>query len=236
LYSSFSDSAGTVGEDVMRTVVLRSLIPLVLSSFAAQAAIIHSEGFESGFNGYAPSTLTGDGANTWVLNPGFGPGANSGSGYAGVNSANSQDHVLTSPLINTTGLSGIQLRFFHDYNLESTFDGGTIEVAVDGGAFAYVPDSNFIQNGYNGVCLSCPNAVDAFNGNRAYLESIVNLDSFLAGSNFFQFRFRRTTDLAVQLTGWFVDDITVESGIPEPTTFVLFGAGLLALGALRRKG
>lgn len=137
--------------------------------------------------------------------------------------ANSPDHAWYASdvdvvsdqylaMVNPIVLSGQPtLRFWHDYNTEANYDGGVVEMSVDGGQWTDLgPLIN--QNGYNGVMYaSTYNPIagrHAFTGDSGgYLETAVDLEPYTGSSA--RVRFRLGTDITVGLDGWYVDDVTV---------------------------
>jgi len=130
-----------------------------------------------------------------------------------VNVAEISDQYLTSLVETAIGPDSV-LRFWHDYNLESGWDGGVVEVSTDGTVWDDVGPL-FTQNGYNSTLFASTNALSlrpAFTGSSgAYVESIVDLSSY-AGSMVF-IRFRLGTDSIIGAPGWYVDDVSIRSEV-----------------------
>ncbi|HXW01586.1 MAG TPA: hypothetical protein VEC93_24460, partial [Anaerolineae bacterium] len=108
----------------------------------------------------------------------------------------------------------LNLNFFHAYNLESGYDGGVVEISVNGGPFSDVGSANFIKNGYNATISqfdSSPIAGrPAFSGvSGVYVESVVSLGSLVDQGESFRIRFREANDPSVTADGWRVDDVKV---------------------------
>ncbi len=104
---------------------------------------------------------------------------------------------------------GTQLRFWHSFATEDTYDGGKVEISTNGGLTWSDLGSKMIKNGYNGnipVLNAAPISGDAFTGSSGgYIETIVDLDSFKGQRA--QIRFRMASDVLSGATGWFVDDV-----------------------------
>ena len=126
--------------------------------------------------------------------------------------------ILTSPSIPIT-VSGAVLTFRNRYNTEAGWDGGVLEISVDGGAFADIitAGGGFIQNGYNGtlgVSTNNPlNGRPAWNGNsNGFITSIVRLPAAAAGKSV-QLRWRFGADNNTvgpgANPGWNFDSISV---------------------------
>jgi len=106
-----------------------------------------------------------------------------------------------------------QMSFRHFYNLESRYDGGTLEIAIDGGAFVDIVEAggSFVQGGYNKVMYDdSPFAgAQAWSGSTSgFVLTVVNLPS-AALSKEVQFRWRMVTDYSTRSGGWFIDNYTL---------------------------
>ena len=121
------------------------------------------------------------------------------------------DQYLT--MANTVTPSGTSvLTFWHHYNLEDGFDGGVVEISVNGGGWTDL-GAQMTQSGYNGGPM--PTNYNSPIGNRnaftgdsgGYVETKVNLSSF-SGSTV-RIRFRLATDDSTPGNGWYIDDVTI---------------------------
>lgn len=128
------------------------------------------------------------------------------------------DKQLTTPAVNFSGASAF-IQFRNNFNLESGFDGGVLEVSVNNGAFVDVTSlagASFISGGYTAAIstgFSSPIAGrSAWTGNSGgYITTRVNLGGSLAGQSA-RFRFRMGSDTSVAGTGWRVDNVQIENG------------------------
>ena len=133
------------------------------------------------------------------------------------------DVYLVSPNVSLTGTTRPVLRFVHDFFTESGYDGGTVEINING-AWTKLNASAFTLNGYNGTISGAPNSTtldsDAFTGyrnpasfpNLTYSESRVDLSSFVGqdSDGVVQFRFRFGTDYCNGTdVGWYLDDVEI---------------------------
>ena len=116
------------------------------------------------------------------------------------------------------------LRFNHAYGFEDdgagAYDGGMLEVSVNGGAFADA-GSLLTEGGYNGTLTTISN--NPLEGRAAFVResngygsSRATLSS-LAGSNA-RFRFRIGTDGTADDLGWFIDDVRLYTCAAPPGT------------------
>ncbi len=123
------------------------------------------------------------------------------------------DSLLDSPVFNPT--AGAQLTFRNSYNTESTFDGGVLEISINGGAYQDIltAGGSFAGGGYNGTIsinfLSPIAGRQAWTGNSSgYVTTTVNLPPAAIGQPV-TFRFRMASDCSVGSTGWRVDTIAM---------------------------
>ena len=138
------------------------------------------------------------------------------------------DNRLDSPPLAITSTSS-QLAFRHKYDLENGFDGGVLEISVNGGSFNDILSAggSFVTNGYVGPLSSYyqnPLAGrQAWSGNsRNYITTLVNLPPGTAGQSI-QLRWRLGSDSSTGANGWFLDavsltqtDYTCCSGLARP--------------------
>ena len=127
------------------------------------------------------------------------------------------DNRLTSPPISIPSISP-QLSFQHRWNLESGYDGGILEISINGGAFTNIVTAggSFVSGGYNGtISTSYSNPIggaQAWTGdvNTSYTNTLLNLPPAAAGQNA-QFRWRLASDSSISVSGagWRVDSISL---------------------------
>lgn len=131
---------------------------------------------------------------------------------------------LTSPAIAIPGnATGLQLRFWHYYQLQNRRDGGRLELSINGGPWLSIDDpgsgATFGGNGYNNTILATGQlhqrsafaGLAAWTGNSGgFIESIVNIeDQAGAAGGTLRFRWIIATDASVPSVGWAVDDIAL---------------------------
>jgi hypothetical protein len=122
------------------------------------------------------------------------------------------DNSLFSPAIAIpaapgTGTNpGVQLSFRNNFNLEGGFDGGVLEISINGGAFLDIvaAGGSFAAGGYTGVIGptdSVLNGRDAWTGNsNGFITTIVNLPPASFGQNA-QLRWRTAYDTGTNPAG-----------------------------------
>jgi hypothetical protein len=127
------------------------------------------------------------------------------------------DSTLDTPTINITSNSA-QLTFRNSFNTESTFDGGVLEISINGGAFTDIltAGGSFVSGGYSGTIsvnfLSPIAGRQAWTGNSGgFITTTANLPAAAAGQPV-KLRFRMASDCSVSATGWRIDSIRVADG------------------------
>ncbi len=134
----------------------------------------------------------------------------------------STDSYLDTPPFE---LGGGILYFRHFFDLEEEYDGGVIEVSVDGGPYAdlLAAGGSFNFGGYNGTIspdfMSPIGNRRAWTGNsQGYVTTAVIFPSAYLGHTV-TLRFRLTTDCSEGGAGWSIDSIEYvdNSGCPTPT-------------------
>jgi bacillolysin len=163
------------------------------------------------------SDFTSSGASAWRVNDEL-TGCSSGEWTS--------DVYLVSPPVSLLGATSPTLRFVHDFFTEGGYDGGTIEINLNG-TWTKLESADFTLNPYNGqmsVDSTAPNwtplSRQVFTGyrtpgtfpNLAYSESRVALGPYLArdADKVVQFRFRFGTDFCNGTDiGWYLDDVEV---------------------------
>lgn len=211
--------------------------PPLLTCTEGKREIELVEDFEAGLGGFTvgnmpsnPLTWT---ARDWVVTTAV-PGGRTGQVAFGIDpsigdcSTDLENGVIymTSPTIQFLPNSSEQmLTFDHYVATEFSWDGGTLEVSVNGGAFTQVPASAFAFNPYNSTLRSSFTGNDnplaglpAFTGldegsvGGSWGTSHVDLQSLgVTANDTIQLRWQMGTDSCTGLDGWYVDDVSVTS-------------------------
>ena len=140
-----------------------------------------------------------------------------------------RDKRLDTPNM-VIGSAAAQVSFRNFYDLESTFDGGVLEVSspnINGGTFTDVTDAavggSFVTGGYNAtistIFMSPIAGRMAWSGSAGgYINTVANLGPNVAGQTI-KLRFRMASDNSVAATGWRIDTILVNDpgACPSPT-------------------
>lgn len=126
--------------------------------------------------------------------------------------SNSSDSSLTlaSPL-DLTGASHPTLAFWHRYEIEAGYDGGSVEISADGGT-TWTP------------------VLPSYSGEQAsWLREQVDLTDY-AGEPDVRIRFRLVSDESVTRDGWYVDDVVIGE---RPASAVLDPPQILSANSIR---
>jgi subtilisin-like proprotein convertase family protein len=143
------------------------------------------------------------------------------------NPASAGSAEITSPNI-TLGSARTSLTFHHSYATESRmgFDGGVLEISVNGGAFQDIlaAGATFAGGGY--IQSINPNATGSAllgrqvwtGDSRGYTATVVHLPVGFANQTV-RFRWRYATDNTFDGTGWRIDNVKVEDLTPTIVNF-----------------
>ena len=101
------------------------------------------------------------------------------------------------------------IRFYHRYEIETAWDGGVVELSIDGGLSWFDANPWIFRHPYSlqmHPAGSFGNNSEAFSGiSNGFVATYINLSDFIDSD--IQIRFRMVTDQAVGDIGWFLDDI-----------------------------
>jgi Calx-beta domain-containing protein len=125
------------------------------------------------------------------------------------------------------------LTFDHYVATERGWDGGNLQVSVDGGAWTLVPPTAFTYNSYNTLLNSvAAGNTDPLAGQPAFSgsdcgtntgswgRSHVDLTGLAAPGQTVRLRYNVGTDGCGGVIGWFVDDVTLYACTPDTTPVV----------------
>jgi len=176
-----------------------------------------SNDVESGDAGWTHAPATAGGVNTWAISTEF--AVSPTRAWRNTGHSDFSDQLLTSPIaVLPANRSPLSLQFQQRRHFETRpaggcFDGGMVEVAVNGGAFTQVPAAQLLNDPYSGLAGSGNPAGAApmwcADPARPFANTIIDMTPY-AGSSV-QFRFRVVTDSSDNRTGWAIDDIRVQS-------------------------
>jgi len=151
------------------------------------------------------------------------PSADSVPNAAFVNSPEAiSDKRLESPSI-VVQSNSTQLSFRHNFDFETGFDGGVLEISIGGGPFEDILDAggSFLTGGYaNTISRSFQNPLA---GHRAwsgysggFITTTVNFPPAAAGQSV-ALRWRMATDNSNPAAGWRVDSVRITECVTGPT-------------------
>ncbi|HEX3129258.1 MAG TPA: hypothetical protein VH394_18130 [Thermoanaerobaculia bacterium] len=181
-----------------------------------------ADGFD--LDGWTYAALSG--TNTWERSQSaFHSGTHS---WHSVADGYTSHRVLVSPTI-TAGGSTV-LSFWHTYRFESCFDGGLLDISVDGGPWTYLSGTAFISGGYTGQIYNSGNPLG---GLKAWCEGTigtmtqVRVDLSPWAGHEVQVRWHMGEDSSYALEGWYIDTVSFENAVvenvchttPPPTDF-----------------
>lgn len=137
--------------------------------------------------------------------------------------ASLSDTALVSPVYDfSTGAPAYSLtiEFFHKRGMESSWDGGVLEISLDGAPFVDVTSAGiaaqFISNGYNSTALNAGSPLGgrpAWTGFSTVFEDVELRIPVLPSGVPFQLRFRIASDTSVSGAGWYIDNIELTPDI-----------------------
>jgi len=174
--------------------------PAFTENFDGVAAPALPAGWTTANTGAAAAWVTNT-TNDTPPNSAFGAGA-----------ATPSDNSLTSPVIAIPAAPamgtnpGVRLKFRNSYNTEGGFDGGVLEVSINGGPFTDIlaAGGSFIEGGYNasiGVTDSVLTGRQAWTGNSGgFITTTVVLPAASYGQNA-QLRWRTAYDTGTNPAG-----------------------------------
>lgn len=160
-----------------------------------------------GLNPFRTTTTTPNSAP----NAAFAPNPNIPNADPDVNGSTS----LISPTY-AIASSSASVSFRHRYNTEPLWDGGVLEMNVDGGPFQDIiaAGGSFRQGGYNASISENDNPLDLRNAwtgdSNGYITTVAQLPVSAAGKNV-RLRWRFGTDDNTGVEGWFIDDISISA-------------------------
>lgn len=127
------------------------------------------------------------------------------------------DQILT--LEEPVFLEGVNpgLSFYHRFSFERGYDGGVVEISVDGGDnWEDVGAENFIENGYNRTLESSDNPLaerSAFSDSQDdYIRSTIDLTAYSGETVLIRFRLGTDTGGGAR-EGWYLDDIILYANL-----------------------
>lgn len=177
--------------------------------------VVFGDDIEGGAPGWTHSAASG--TDSWAIST-TRPNSPTHSWFVS-DPASVSDQRLVSPTITLpTTLNALNFQFQHWRDVEANgaaacYDGGLLEIAVNGGAFTQIPNAQILVGPYTGTVSSSFGSPIAglqawCGGALPYSRVVVDLASY-AGQDA-QFRFRLGSDSSVGKEGWYIDDVKVQ--------------------------
>ncbi|MFL6528232.1 MAG: M36 family metallopeptidase, partial [Chthoniobacterales bacterium] len=190
-------------------------IPLAVGQ--GSNTILFSENFDGVIAPALPAgwTTTLSGSSTAAWKTVAAAGVDTGNGAQAADIVTTAEATLVSPTI-ALPAGNQQLSFKHRYTTETPFDGGVLEISINGAAFTDIITAGgfFVQGGY-GATISASATGSTLVGRRAWCGSItvtgqviVNLPPAASGQNV-QLRWRFSSDNSTGSTGWTIDTVQI---------------------------
>jgi hypothetical protein len=140
------------------------------------------------------------------------------------------DQHITSPVMTVDGSGSLQMQFDHSFGFEfdggGNYDGGVVEMSVNGGAWTDMGSSV-----YNGTILNYSGSSNPLKGRPAFVKNSsglmhASIAQAVAPGSTVQVRFRIGSDGGVGSTGWQVDNIALSGVVETPFAQLVADAGV----------
>jgi hypothetical protein len=221
---------GSCGGTVTATLALQDgSTPLGTREFSLTlggTATILSESFDSVTApalpaGWVATRPVGTSPPLWATSSATTDRASPPNGAMTAGSSSTAENLLDSPVFAVPGGVSAQLSFNNSWSLEDGYDGGVLEISINGGAFTDILNAggSFLSGGYSGdISFETGGPLagrlawtgsDNF-GSNGFVSTKVNLPSSALGSNV-QLRWRAGFDPASSPAGggWRIDNVLV---------------------------
>lgn len=183
------------------------------ANFSSSTEVVFFDDMESGSNGW--TVQSDQNSNVWVVSDRRSRSGDSAWYLDNISTQSDQSLIRT---LNLTG-EAPQLSFWHFYNVEDGWDGGVVELNVDG--FWIDAEPYFVLNPYNAAIAVNPasniSGRNAFTGRSVgFINSKIDLSDFKGKT--VQIRFRFASDAAASVDGWYIDDVALEDAVAVANT------------------
>ena len=139
-------------------------------------------------------------------------GAHSGSKVwgtvLGANYANCADYRLDLPPVSLVNMTSATLRCWNWYRSEAGYDGGNLQVSVDGGLnWTVVPPSGGYGGNLTGACNPLAGQQGFQGVSTVWMERVFPLSAYIG--RWIHLRFRFGADRSSRDRGWYIDDLSL---------------------------
>lgn len=140
--------------------------------------------------------------------------------WFGPNGGAPSDNRLVSPVFTVDGAGSPTIQWDHTWSFETNFDGGVIEMSVNGGAWSDVGvTGGGTTNGYNGTLIA--GGTNPLNGRQAWtntqnVSQHVTVTRAVAPGSTVRYRFRTGADDNTAGSGWKIDNISFSGVVETP--------------------
>jgi subtilisin-like proprotein convertase family protein len=198
--------------NVTFTMSLGNFVPSFTENFDGVTAPALPAGWTATVTGASPPPA-------WATTTAAGFFVSPPNGAATGSSATLSESRLESDLIAVPPGLSARLSFRNNYNLESGFDGGVLEISIGGGAFQDIlaAGGSFVAGGYNGtISTGFSSGIagrQAWTGTSSgFILTTVNLPGTALGQNI-RLRWRAAFDTSISVSGggWRIDDVAVST-------------------------
>lgn len=150
------------------------------------------------------------------------PGSGTNHQWYAPDANQTSDQRLTSPVFTVDGSGSVNFQFDHSFSFEfdstANYDGGVIEMSVNGGAFTDIGAGS-----YNGTITNGAGFTNPIRGRSGFVKSSngtqhVSVTKAVAPGSTVQFRFRSGSDGGGSAAGWYVDNIAFTGVVETPFT------------------
>ena len=193
-------------------------LALLTSVECVRADILLSQDFAGGDGGFT-ATSNGNSTLPWVYNSASGVWSTDGEA-----NGTPTNHYLTSPTVTVPTSHVVRVSVEHYYSFEGgNWDGGALQVSINGGSFDLVDANAFSQNGYTNTAPLIGEhdltGEDAFNGNSpgaasgSFVSSVLDLEG-ISASDTIAVRFLAAFDQGSKgefTPNWAINRVVIET-------------------------
>lgn len=151
--------------------------------------------------------------------------------WFGPNGGAPSDNRLISPVFTVDGSGSATMQFDHTWSFENLFDGGVVEMSVNGGAWSDVGTTGAgTTNGYNPTPVLVVGGTNPLNGRPAFtgtqaVSQHCTINRAIAPGSTVRFRFRTGADDNTAGTGWRIDNIAFSGVVETPFATLVADTG-----------